>query len=73
MPPDELPPAAGPDAGPVDPPSALAAPVVALGFGALALLGVFVFWGIGRSRSALPWLAVPGAPFLLAAVLALRA
>ncbi len=58
--------------GPVDRPIVLAAPIVAL-FATLALLGVFVFWGISRSSSALPWFALPGALFLLAGALAIRA
>jgi hypothetical protein len=59
-------------AGPTDRPQAILAPIVAL-FATLALLGVFVFWGISRSSSALPWLALPGALFLVAGVLAVRA
>jgi hypothetical protein len=59
-------------AGPVDRGTVIGAPVLAL-FGTIALLGVFVFWGTSRSSSALPFFAVPGALFLAAGVLALRA
>jgi hypothetical protein len=58
--------------GPVDRPVVPAAPLVAL-FGTLALLGVFVFWGISGSSAALPWFALPGAFFLVAGALAIRA
>ncbi|HZD87428.1 MAG TPA: hypothetical protein VE088_05435 [Gaiellaceae bacterium] len=50
--------------GPVDRVTAVAAPVLAA-VGTLALLAVFVFWGIARSTSVLPYFALPG--LLLAA------
>jgi hypothetical protein len=73
VPPEEQPPAldAG-AAGPVDRATTLLGPILAL-FGTVALLAVFVFWGISRSSNALPFFAVPGALYLCAAALALRA
>ena len=59
-------------AGPVDREISLLAPIVAL-LGTVALLGVFVFWGISESSSVLPWFAVPGVIFLLAGLLGYRA
>ena len=58
--------------GPVDRLVTFAGPVAAL-FGTLALLGVFVFWGASNSPDALPYFAVPGALFALAALLGYRA
>lgn len=58
--------------GPVDRTVTLAAPLVAL-FGTLALLGVFVFWGGSNSSDALPYFAVPGVMFGIAAFLGYRA
>ena len=59
-------------AGPVDRATGLLGPVLAL-FATIALLAVFVFWGISRSSSALPYFAVPGALYVGAALLAARA
>lgn len=36
--------------------------------GLLALLAVFIFWGAGNSTAALPYFAVPGVLFVVAAV-----
>lgn len=58
--------------GPVDRTTVLLAPLVAL-FGMLALLAVFVFWGGSNSPDALPYFAVPGVLFGIAAVLGYRA
>lgn len=41
--------------------------------GMLALLAVFIFWGAGNSSAALPYFAVPGVLFALAAFLGYRA
>ncbi|HEY3550066.1 MAG TPA: hypothetical protein VGK69_03295 [Gaiellaceae bacterium] len=41
--------------------------------GMLALLGVFTFWGASNSSDALPYFAVPGVLFALAAVTGYRA
>jgi hypothetical protein len=59
-------------AGPVDRAVTIVAPVAAL-FGTLALLGVFVFWGASNSSDALPYFAVPGGLYAVAALLAYRA
>ena len=73
VPQSELPPRRGPGApGPVDRATILAAPLAAL-FGTLALLAVFVFWGASNSPAALPYFAVPGVLFGLAAFLGYRA
>jgi len=58
--------------GPVDRAVTIVAPTAAL-FGTLALLGVFTFWGASNSTDALPYFAVPGALYALAAVLGYRA
>jgi hypothetical protein len=58
--------------GPVDRLVTFAGPISAL-FGTLALLGVFVFWGGTNSSDALPYFAVPGVLFALAALLGYRA
>ena len=63
------------DRGPVDSlgdPGNLAGPVSAV-LGLLALLAVFIFWGAGRTSAALPFLAVPGVLFVIAALLGYRA
>jgi hypothetical protein len=49
-----------------------AGPLAAL-FGTLALLAVFIFWGASNSPAALPYFAVPGVLFGVAAVLGYRA
>ncbi|MFL5960664.1 MAG: phage holin family protein [Gaiellaceae bacterium] len=73
VPPAELPPRRDAGApGPVDRGMAVAAPLGAL-FGMLALLAVFVFWGADNSSDALPYFAVPGVLFGVAALLAYRA
>jgi hypothetical protein len=59
------------DPGPVDSLSYLAGPIVAA-VGLLSLLAVFVFWTAGRSSAALPYFAVPGALFAVAALLGYR-
>jgi hypothetical protein len=73
VPPADLPPRrdAG-AAGPVDRATVLVAPLAAL-IGMVALLGVFVFWGASNSSDALPYFAVPGALFAVAALLAYHA
>ena len=58
--------------GPVDRVVTLGAPLVAL-FATLSLLAVFIFWGGTNSSDALPYFAVPGALFAVAALLAYRA
>jgi hypothetical protein len=58
--------------GPVDRVTVLLAPLVAL-FGTLALLAVFIFWGASNSSAALPYFAVPGVLFGIAALLGYRA
>ena len=58
--------------GAVDRATTLVAPMAAL-IGTLALLAVFVFWGGSNSPDALPYFAVPGVLFGLAAVLGYRA
>ena len=58
--------------GPVDRAVTIVAPVAAL-VGTLALLAVFVFWGASNSSDALPYFAVPGVLFAVAALLAYRA
>jgi hypothetical protein len=50
----------------------LVAPLAAL-FGTLALLGVFTFWGASNSSDALPYFAVPGVLYAVAAFLGYRA
>jgi hypothetical protein len=73
VPSDELPPRRDAGApGPVDRGLVLAAPLAAL-FGTLALLAVFVFWGASNSSAALPYFAVPGVLFAVAAYLGYRA
>lgn len=73
VPPRERPPARDAGApGPVDRLTNIAAALLAL-VGMLALLGVFVFWGIGGSSSVLPWFALPGVLLLGSGLLALRA
>jgi hypothetical protein len=57
---------------PVDRALTIVAPAAAL-VGTLALLGVFVFWGASNSSDALPYFAVPGGLYALAAVLGYRA
>lgn len=54
---------------------AAAAACLASVIGMLALLAVFIFWGAGNSTAALPYFAVPGVLWAVAAVcgyLALR-
>jgi hypothetical protein len=58
--------------GPVDRVVTFAGPLAAL-FGTLALLAVFIFWGASNSPAALPYFAVPGVLFGVAAVLGYRA
>jgi hypothetical protein len=58
--------------GPVDRVVTFGGPLAAL-FGTLALLAVFIFWGASNSSDALPYFAVPGALFSLAALLGYRA
>jgi hypothetical protein len=41
--------------------------------GMLALLAVFIFWGASNSSAALPYFAVPGVLFAIAAVFGYRA
>jgi hypothetical protein len=41
--------------------------------GLLALLAVFIFWGGDNSSAALPYFAVPGALFVISAVVGQRA
>ena len=41
--------------------------------GMLSLLAVFTFWGASNSSDALPYFAVPGVLFAVAAVLGYRA
>jgi hypothetical protein len=73
VPPAELPPRHDAGApGPVDHGATFVAPVAAL-FGTLALLAVFIFWGAGNSSAALPFFAVPGVLFGVAALFAYRA
>lgn len=73
VPPAELPPRRDAGApGPVDRGLAVAGPLAAL-FGTLALLAVFIFWGADNSPDALPYFAVPGVLFALAALLSYRA
>jgi hypothetical protein len=56
--------------GPADQPAVLVAGIVGA-FGMLALLAVFVFWS--SSSAALPYFAVPGVLFGVAAFLGYRA
>ena len=73
VPPAELPPPRHAGApGPVDRTLVMAAPLTAL-FGTLSLLAVFIFWGAGNSSAALPYFAVPGVLYGVAALLAYRA
>jgi hypothetical protein len=73
VPPAELPPQHDAGApGPVDRGVTFVAPIAAL-FGTLALLAVFIFWGAGNSSAALPFFAVPGVLFGVAALFGYRA
>ncbi len=60
------------DPGPVDSLGYLGGPIAAV-LGLLSLLAVFVFWGAGKTSAALPYLAVPGGLFVIAALLGYRA